>query len=151
IDVEAATDDQVLLALDDEEEVVRVEASHVARVEPAAANRLRRLLRIPVVADHDVGPLHTYLAQLAHGHGRPVIVADGDRHAREGRSHRAQLANARETVSGHDRRSLGEPVALQELPAEAALERFYDLDGKRGRTRAPDAHSRGVVGGGPRI
>src|SRR5688500_20257912 len=54
VDVEAAADDEVLLALDDVEEVVGVEAADVAGVQPAVAQRPRGLLREPVVAAHDV-------------------------------------------------------------------------------------------------
>src|SRR5215216_5845460 len=41
-DVEAAPDDQVLLAIDDEQVAVGVEVAHVTRVQPSAAQRLGR-------------------------------------------------------------------------------------------------------------
>jgi hypothetical protein len=40
VDVVAAADDHVLLAVDDEEVAVLVDAGHVARVEPAVLDRL---------------------------------------------------------------------------------------------------------------
>jgi hypothetical protein len=54
VDVVAAADDQVLLAVDDEQVAVVVAVGEVAGVEPAALERLRGLLGLVVVALHDV-------------------------------------------------------------------------------------------------
>src|SRR4249919_2162569 len=52
-DVEAAPDDQILLAVDDVEVAVVVHPPEVARVQPAAAHRLLSLFGSPPVAAHD--------------------------------------------------------------------------------------------------
>src|SRR5580698_8347867 len=50
IDVQPAADDEILLALDDEEVPVVVEVAHVAGVEPPVTERLGRRLRVLVIA-----------------------------------------------------------------------------------------------------
>ena len=65
VDVVAAADDQVLLAVDDVEVAVLVGAGHVAAVEPAAAHRLRGRLGLLPVALHDVVAADQDLADLA--------------------------------------------------------------------------------------
>src|SRR3954464_4765022 len=52
--VVAAADDQVLLAVDDEEVTVLVDTGHVAGVEPAAAHGLLGRVRALPVAPHDI-------------------------------------------------------------------------------------------------
>src|SRR5512132_1449429 len=64
-DVEAAPDDQVLLAVDDVDVPVVVEAAQVAGVEPAVPDRLRRQLRRAPVAEHDRAGTDADLADLA--------------------------------------------------------------------------------------
>ena len=59
-DVVAAGDDQVLLAIHDEEVTIGVHRGDVARVEPAVSvDGIRSFLRIVVVALHDLGPRTT--------------------------------------------------------------------------------------------
>src|SRR3990172_6919053 len=76
IDVEAAADDEVLLALHNVEKVLGVEPAHVPRAEPPAADRPRRLLRIPAVAPHHVRALHANFAHLAGWQGAVAVVPD---------------------------------------------------------------------------
>src|SRR5215210_978950 len=66
VDVVAATDDQVLLAVDDEEVAVLVHLGHVARAEPALLRDglLVRVVTVPV-ALHDVVAADHDLADLA--------------------------------------------------------------------------------------
>src|SRR5260370_28754933 len=52
VDVESAADDQVLLALDDEEEAVLVGPAHVPGIHPPRPPRPRRLLPVALVAAH---------------------------------------------------------------------------------------------------
>src|SRR5438270_631430 len=78
VDVEAAADDQLLLAVDDEEEAFLVLVAHVAGMEPAALERLGRGLRLLVVALHDVVAADHDLADvvLAARQGLVVLVED---------------------------------------------------------------------------
>ncbi len=64
VDVVAAADNQVLLAVDDEVVAILVDCGDVAGVEPAVAHDLaRRLLALPVAAHHE-RPAHHELARL---------------------------------------------------------------------------------------
>src|SRR4051812_47432316 len=65
IDVVAAADDHVLLAVDDEEVAILVELRHVAGVEPAPAHDLLRRVGPAPVALHDVVAADADLADLA--------------------------------------------------------------------------------------
>src|SRR5262249_11625665 len=56
IDVEATADDQLLLAVHDEEIAVVIDIAHVPSVEPATAHHLGRSLRLVEVALHHVVP-----------------------------------------------------------------------------------------------
>src|ERR1700726_3771877 len=64
IDVPAAADDHVLDAVDDVDEAVLIHASGIAGMDPAVAQRRRRLLGLVPIAQHGVGAAHT---DLAHG------------------------------------------------------------------------------------
>src|SRR5262249_41219581 len=65
IDVEAGADDELLRATRDEE-MVSVEASQVAGIEPAVGiNRLSGEIRGAIVTEHHVGAAHVQLANLA--------------------------------------------------------------------------------------
>jgi len=92
------------------------------------ADRLRRLLRVPVVADHHVRTLDAHLAHFAGGQGAVVVVPDRHRHTRDGLAYRAELADAGEPVGGDHGRCLRQAVPLQQLAAELALEGLHDLD-----------------------
>src|SRR5262245_16062264 len=144
IDVEASADDQVLLALDDEEEAVLVEAPHVAGVEPLRAYRPRGLVRVAIVPGHHVGTLHADLADLARRQRAVGVVLDRDRDSGNRRPHRADLADAREAVGGNHRRGLGQPIAFEDLAPELPLEGLDHLHGERRRTRSPHPHRPGV-------
>src|SRR5262245_29761212 len=78
VDVESAANDEVLLPLDDVEESIGIQPTHVARVKPALADRTRGLLGILVVPDHHVRPLDTHLAHVARRHHSILIVLDRD-------------------------------------------------------------------------
>ena len=72
IDVVAAADDQVLLAVDDEEVAVLVDPCHVARDEPAVVgDRLGGRVGPLPVAVHHVVPTDLDLADLALSDGSP--------------------------------------------------------------------------------
>src|SRR5204862_7246451 len=75
-DVEPAGDDHVLLAVDDREEAGAVAPRDVARVQPAAAERLGRRLGVVPVALHDEWTAHTDLPRLTLGHLGQILVEE---------------------------------------------------------------------------
>src|SRR6476469_6712903 len=76
VDVVAAADDQVLLAVDDVEVALLVDAGHVAGVEPTAAHRLLGGVGALPVALHDVVAADHDLTDLALGDIVVVLVDD---------------------------------------------------------------------------
>src|SRR3954470_13931018 len=64
VDVDAAADDEVLDSVDDVEEAVGVEVADVTRVQPSAAQCVRRLVGRMPVTGHQVGTADADLAVL---------------------------------------------------------------------------------------
>src|SRR6185436_5151098 len=117
----ARGDDEVLLAVGDDQEAVLVDDPYVAGVEPALGiDGLRRVLRLVEVALHDV---------RAAGQDLPVR---GDPHldAVERLAHRARLQVVG-AVAGDHRAGLGEAVALEDDQA-GGPEELRDLPGQGG-------------------
>src|SRR4051794_15836485 len=77
-DVETAGHDHVLLAVDDREEAVRILASDVTGVQPAALERLLGLLGLVPVALHDKRPADADLTGLTVGDLVEVVVEQRD-------------------------------------------------------------------------
>src|SRR5262249_36176045 len=77
IDVVSAGNNQFLLAVNDEQIAFIIEVPDITRVNPAVANRLRRLLRaIAITLDH-LGPAHTDLTAFVRRHAsRPSFEID---------------------------------------------------------------------------
>src|SRR6266540_758766 len=132
IDVVAAPDDQVLLAVHDEEIAVLVLAGQVAGAKPPVGNRLPSGLLVPPVALHDVVPADRDLADRTRRH----VVAKGVDHphldAVDRGADRAGFALPLGVVEGGDRRGLREAVALQDDAAHPLLEATEDLHRQRG-------------------
>jgi hypothetical protein len=103
VDVEAAAQDHLLLAVDDEEVAVLVDPRHVARVEPAVLDRLGGRIVLAPVALHHVRALDGDLADLALVDLLAVLVDDLHLHALDRRADRADLALAVGVVEGGDR------------------------------------------------
>src|SRR5581483_2142397 len=129
----APGDDHVLLPVADREIAVAVDRPAVTGVEPAVDDRLRgRLGLFPVPVEHDVGA-GEHLA----------FVVDADGHAERGYTGAAELRGpfargeivpfGAPAVDREQRRRLGEPVDLDELPTELGLD---PLDRARWRRRA---------------
>ncbi|OPY93201.1 MAG: hypothetical protein A4E73_00360 [Syntrophaceae bacterium PtaU1.Bin231] len=125
IDVEAAGDDHVLLAVHDVEIAVRVHRGDVAGVAPAVAERVGRLLGPVLVPFHHLGPLDDEFAALAGRHVLHAVVQIddaaervGDRHA-----HAAHLAGAaRKGVDVRHRRRLRHAEPLDDRRPRDLLE-----------------------------
>src|SRR3954453_6261638 len=141
VDVVAAADDHVLLAVDDEEVPVLVDLRHVAAVEPAVADGLRRRVGLAPVALHDVVAADDDLAHLTLRDVPAVLVDDLHLDALDRRADRAGLALAVGVVEGGDRRGLGQAVAPGHLSAELILEAAHDLDRHRRPARHADAQA----------
>src|SRR5579872_7486103 len=122
VDVVAAADDQVLLAVHDVEVAVLVDPGQVAGVEPAVADRLGGGLGPLPVALHDVRPADDDLAHLALGLLAVLVVHDPHPDVPDGGADRAGLLLAAGVVERGDRRGLGQAVALQHRDPERLLE-----------------------------
>ena len=145
VDVVAAADDQLLLAVDDEEVAVLVDLAHVAAVEPAVDDGLLgRLLAVPV-ALHDVVALDDDLADLALLDLVAVVVEQLHLDALDRRADGADLALLVGVVEGGDRRGLAQPVALEDLAVERLLEAAHQLAGHRRAAGAADPQRRVVA------
>ena len=111
VDVVAAADDHVLLAVDDVEVAVVVDAPDVAGAEPAVGvDRGRRRVGTAPVALHHVVPADGDLAAVQQAHLDAV----------HGQADRAGLALAVAAVEARDRRRLRQPVALEHRTARSA-------------------------------
>ena len=132
VDVVAAGEDHLLLAVHDEEVAILVHLGDVAGEEPAIGlqDHLRLLGHVPV-ALHHLRPLDHQLANLAHRqlllprlHVHDLGVGVGEGKADAG------LALPVDGVAMGHRRCLGEAVALHQLPAGDLLEPGPDLVGQ---------------------
>src|SRR5215203_3520341 len=147
VDVEAAHDNHVLLALDDVGVAVLIHARHVARVEPRAPVGVR-----PQRDGRLVGPVPVALHHLRAGDAQLALFADGDfLFARlkvndldvrvgQGQPDAAGLAPVERRRRVRDGRSLGEPVSLLQSAARQPLELLDDLDRQRGRAAVEVAY-----------
>src|ERR1700709_525228 len=143
VDVVAAADDQVLLAIYDVEVALLVALRHVPRVEPAAAHRLRGGVGALPVALHDVVAADHDLADFALGDLVVVLVEDLHLYPFERGADRPRLALAIGGGAGGEPRGLREAIALEHDRPEGLLEAAQHLDRHRGA--AGDA---GPKGGG---
>ena len=96
VDVEAAADDHVLLAVGDVEVAVGVEVADVAGVQPAVDDRLRGLVRRLVVALHHEVAAHADLAGRARRQDGAGVVHDLDADQRIGAPDRREPLVGRE-------------------------------------------------------
>src|SRR5436305_4828018 len=100
VDVVAASDDHLLLAIDDEEVTVFIDLRHIARVKPAVANRLGGgVVLVPVALHHVVPPDHD-LADLARRHLVALIVDDSHLDSFDWRPDRSRLALPVRVIEG---------------------------------------------------
>ena len=126
-DVLAAAADDVLLAVDEIEKAVVVEASHVAGVEPAVLEGLAGLVFEAPVAGGDGGVAEDDLAGFASGQGVAVVVDDGDLVAEAGVGVLAWLAGGVGAAGVADLfdgavTALGHAEADDDVGGEAVLE-----------------------------
>ena len=108
VDVLAAGDDHVLLAVDHVQEALLVRADQVTGMEPAAAERLGRGLGVLPVPGHGRRAAVDDLADLAGRDVLHVVVDDPGRHDAHRLADRADLAErVRAGQRAGDRRHLG--------------------------------------------
>ena len=146
VHVVAAADDQLLLAVDDEEVAVLVDLGHVAGLEPAVLvdGLLRLLLALPVALHHVVA-LDGDLADLALVDLVAVVVDHLHLDALDRGADRAGLALLVGVVERRHRRGLAQAVALEHVAAEGLLEALHDLDGHGRAARRADLERGDVV------
>ena len=124
IHVVAAADDQLLLAIDDEEVAVLVDSRHVAGVEPAVGvDRLRGRVGPVPVALHHVVAADRDLTDLVRAESRAVVADELHLDAFDRRADRPGLALAVGMVEARDRRGLRQPVPSRIDAPEGLLER----------------------------
>src|SRR6516225_2264280 len=122
-DVLAAANDELLESSGNGQKAVLVAAREIAGMVPALAQRRVRLLRLVVIARHDVGPAHDQLPFL-----RRIDVAAAcgidDAHGKSRQRHaaRAHDAAARGRVQRDHGRGLGNAVAVEQRYSETAFE-----------------------------
>ena len=153
VDVVAAADDQVLLAVDDEEEAVLVDVAEVAGVEPAVGDRLggglaggrgsRVITLTPrTTSSPTCSPARRQRAVLR--------VPDLDLDAADRLADAVDPPFLGAQVERRGRRGLGQAVALEDHDAEGALELVDHLGGdRRAAGDARRAATRGRRSRGP--
>src|SRR5688572_32500214 len=67
MDIEAARDDEFLLAVDDEQITLFVEVSDIPRIQPAVTNRVSGFFRPVAITRHHLWAFYSYLAALKDG------------------------------------------------------------------------------------
>ena len=136
VDVLAHADDHVLEAIDDVEVAVFVRARDVARMEPAAAQRILRRFRHIPVAEHDVVAAHDELAALAFRHFVSCGVDELPLDAGDGGTDGADDGLS-DRIHRDDGRGFREAVAFAYIDAEFLDEILLDLERQR-RAAADD-------------
>ena len=84
VNVEATSDDHVLLAIDDVEEPFVVSSCHIASVEPSILKGLGGLLRLSEIALHVERTPHTNFTRFAVWHHVAVVIEKRDVQPRHG-------------------------------------------------------------------
>src|ERR1035437_5734072 len=151
VDVEAAADDQLLLAIDDEEEAFVVDVADVTAVEPAVLDRLGGGLRLVPVAVHDVVALDHDLAALALRDLLVVLVEDLDVDSPDRLADGADLLAGLQLVEGGGGAGLGEAVALQDLGPGGLLPGLDDLARDGGATGHSQPQAAEIVRAAPGV
>ena len=168
VDVEAAPDDQVLLAVDDRDEAVVVFGAEVAGAEPAVDDGLRRRLRLVVVAGEDVMAPDDDLAELADRQELDPVVEVGARRSRRRRprsggrrcpacapksgwlwSPSARSRTGRNPRRSSDVEHVVELVDHRDRQASAARDARLAGEGSRSSARAPRPSSAMYIVGTP--
>src|SRR5215212_2439641 len=115
IDIEATGDDHVLLAVEQDDETVLVDATHVARLEEELAlvvepEQIARLVGLLVVALHHQLGAAGKLAHLALRQHLALLVEDDDLAAQARLAHGVQLVRIEVGDQGAARSALGQAV-----------------------------------------
>src|SRR5712691_6985484 len=141
VDVEAASDDHLLLAIDDEEEAVLVDIAQVAGVEPAAFEGFDVGLGLVPVTLHDIVATNHDLTDVVLARGELLVVdvedPDLDPEYRLADAEHLPLRGAE--IESRGWRCLRQAVTLEDRRLERALESLDDLARDRGPTRRCNA------------
>jgi hypothetical protein len=142
VHVLAAAIDHVLLAVDDEDEPLDVDACQVAAVQPPVDEGLRRLLGLAPVAGDHVGAADEQLADPRPGVRLGYVEVDD----RGGEADRVGvLGGVLVGQVGGDRRGLGQPEPVADAGSrESCLEPVHEVGGDRRAPVAERPHRRGV-------
>ena len=138
--VEARDDHDVLGAIDERQPAVGVGDRDVAGVQPTVdEHRGGRRGVVPITRRTRSTP-HDDLTGVAVEDRFAVVVEQPHLDARERRADRAGPGLVVDRGRGHDRRRLGEPVAVVHVDAEALVHRGRGLRSERRRARDAQAH-----------
>ena len=129
IDVEAAANNEVFLALDNIEVAIFVKASHIACIQPAIAQGGLGGTGHVVIAFHDVGATRDDLAHLANGNRPVVLIHNLDLHICDGFANRTGLTRHIKGMPGEYRAGLRESIAFEYLAVKFLLETFQNREG----------------------
>ena len=133
VDVFAAGDDHVLLAVNKVDEAVLVHAGHVAGVEPAVLDALGGGLLVLVVAEHDARAAHDEFAHVFAGNVPAVFVHDAGLPQVAGLAdgaHLVQVLHAEVYAAGAD--GFGKAVVRVVLMVGEVAEPAADEAGRHG-------------------
>ena len=133
VDVLAAGDDHVLLAVHEVDETVFVHTGHVAGVEPSVADAVVRGFLVLVVAEHDAGAAHDEFAHFLAFHVVAVFVHDAGLPQVAGLAdgaHLVQVVHAEVHAAGAD--GFGEAVVRVVLMVGEVAEPAADEAGRHG-------------------
>ncbi len=138
IDVEAAGDDHVLLAVDQIEIAVRIHVADIAGQKAAVSKSFRGFLRPVPVAFGDIRSLDADFADFARAQDLFRILERNDVHFDAGQHQpdRARLVRTFLWMAGAGRASLGHAPAALQLHFGLAFEDLGDLDRQRRAARA---------------
>ena len=151
IHVEPRDDDDVLGPFDERQPAVVVGDRDVAGVQPAVAveHARRRLGVVPVAGEH-VRTAHEHFARIAFEHVAAFGVDEPHLDTRQRWTDRPGARFLLDRARRHDRRRLGEPVALVHGDTEPGPHLLGDVGFERGRARHTQPHTgervRGRVG-----
>ncbi len=146
VDIQAAHQDQVRLAIHDVVVAVRVHPSQIAGVIPAVAQGLGRLFRAAEVPLHHVGTTGHDLSNLAHWHWRPCLVHNPQLHLGYCGAHRTDLPHPQRWIHRQHRRALRRTVPFVDGHAVLRLERLQDGGRERRTPRNAQSPRREVQG-----
>src|SRR5450759_2423949 len=142
VDVEAAGDYHVFLAVDNIKVAILVHGGDITGVKPPVLERFRGLLGLVPVALHHLGPADEELSGLVDAELQLVVVDVHYPAVRVGEweAHRADFLHPQDGVRVGYRRGFGQPVTLAEYAPGDVAELLKHLHRQRGRAAVAELY-----------